>query len=153
MFNIQTARTIEGESVEVHNGLVGAIRANNAALHVGSAGAVIARESAEMTMSGAQLILIGQDANINRGGGQYMLVGGQATLQQSGAGVLAAGQATVRQSLIGFLLAGNVDLGEDTRVLFTTTQAIAFGIAAGLVVTLGRLLFRPGRPAASNDEA
>jgi hypothetical protein len=145
MLNLQTARTIEGESVDVHNGLVGMVRANTAGLHFGTAGALIAQQDAALTMGGAQVILAGKDATLKQGGGQVMLVGGNATLQQSGAGALAAGQATVRRSLVGFVLAGQVDIAEDSRILFGTPQAIAFGLVVGLFLMIGRALFRSGR--------
>ena len=66
-----------------------------------------------------------------------MLVAGNSIpIQHGGGAVLVAGQAEVTRGAVGVLLTRHATLGEGTRVLLNTPQAMALGAAFGFVFAL-----------------
>jgi hypothetical protein len=134
---------IDAEQVRLDLGLVGLAHADDVTITRGGAGLAIAASSASITQGGAVAFVSGGPMTVTQGGGQTLIAGGAMTVTQGGGGILVATQASVEQSVVGVLLCGQASLGEGTRVLLSTRQAIAMGVALGLVFALaGRLLRR-----------
>lgn len=108
------------------------------------AGATVALvgDNASFERAGANAALVGGDLSITQGGSNFLLAFGDVSLQQGGTVFLAAKSVRAEQGFIGAVVAGRVEL-EDTSVLLSTPQALAFGAAAGIAcAVLGRLLRR-----------
>lgn len=103
---------------------------------------VFAGDSASFERAGANAALVGGDLSISQGGSNFLLAFGEASLQQAGAVFLAAKSVRAEQGFIGAVVAGRVEL-ENTSVLMSTPQAVAFGAALGVAAAVvGRLLRR-----------
>ena len=73
--------------------------------------------------------------SITQGGLGLALSHDATTLSQAGAGAVITRLAEVNDSAVGFLIAREVR-GQNIRVLFGVREALAFGAAAGLALTL-----------------
>lgn len=136
---------IDAEQVRLDLGLVGLARAGDVAITRGGAGLGLAASSVTITEGGAAALVSGGSMSVTQGGGQALVAGGPMTITQGGGGILVTPQASVEQGVIGVLLCGRATLGEGTRVLLNTPQAIAMGAALGLVFALAGRLLRRGR--------
>jgi hypothetical protein len=150
---------VEGEYVEFGPGIAGAINARqDVAFSQGMAVAVAVGRDMTFSKGSISVSAIGHDLTLSQGGGVVMNVGGSAAIAQGGAVVLNAGggahieqgsgglvitpQLTASRSRLGVVIAGKVDLSEDSRVMFSTQQAAAFGAAFGAVFGIIAWLFR-----------
>jgi hypothetical protein len=140
------AYQVQGETVEVQGSLVGAVNANqNANIGNSLALAVMSGANASLDNSASSVIMAGENVEITNGGAGFILTGGNVEISNGGAGAMICQQATVKQATINVLLANQVELGEDTKILFSTRQAAAFGAAFGVVVAILTFLFRRRR--------
>lgn len=110
------------------------------------AGACVAGKDAQVSNSGAQIIVSGGNMELTNGGAQVMVVGGDLHLNKGGAQVMVAGaDATVNNGFVGMIISQKTVLGEGSRVLLDTPQAIAFGAALGVVSGLVSWLLKRQR--------
>jgi hypothetical protein len=134
---------IDAEQVGLDLSLVGLARAGDVTITRGGAGLAVAADSISLAQGGAVAFVSGGPMTVTQGGGQALVAGGPMTVTQGGGGILVTTQASVEQSVVGVLLCGRATLGDGARVLLDTRQAIAMGLALGLVFALaGRLLRR-----------
>jgi hypothetical protein len=83
-------------------------------------------------VNGASLVTaIGQDLKLDNGAVGIANVGGDVHMTDSIALASATSQIIAQDSLIGVLFSGRTNLGEGSRVLLNTPQALAFGAAFG----------------------
>lgn len=125
----------------------------------GFALSVSAKQDAKIERAGALAINAGHDVAIEYGGAAAINAGGSADIQFGGAMVINAGGAVdinyggaylinaakgakLTNSTVGVLLSPKTELGEGTRVILNTKQAIAFGVAFGVVFALLRWLLK-----------
>lgn len=107
---------IDGGRVSVEQGAVGAVRADQVSVDRGAVGAVLAGE-----------------VEISRGYARSILAR-QVQIDRGAARVVIAADVRSQQSTVMFLVARRVS--GDMRVLFDWRGALAFGAAAGVVLTL-----------------
>lgn len=155
------AGRVEGEQVVFARGLAGSVSAqqnaqlNHSVALVSAAGqdlsmtgslalAGFAGRDLEANNSGALALTVGGNAETFNGGALISTVGGNLELTNGGAlFAVVGGQTAVQHGTLGIVLSGSVHLGEDTRVMINTPQAIALGAAFGAVAAvLGWLLRR-----------
>ncbi len=154
------AATVSGEKVAFGPGAAGKVEAKgDAAFERGGALTVTAGRDLQFSGGGALTVSAGRDVSAAASGMAMTAVGHDLTLSNSVAGMIRAGgsarvdhsftlvscsgQASAQGSFVGLALAREVSLGEGTRVLLNTPQAIALGAAFGAVFgLLGWLLRR-----------
>lgn|GEM_PF-6178849 len=104
---------------------------------------VVAGRNATASDSAAGSIVAGADLNFSDGAAGVAVVGGNAAFEDSlTMTAVVGGQAQLTNSACGVLIAGNVNLGEGSRVLLNTQQAVVFGAALGAVLGLVSWLLR-----------
>jgi hypothetical protein len=131
------------QDVEIERGGALAISAGGEAeIEYGGALAINAGGNLELENGGAAIINIGRDAEITNGGAWIINAGRNVSFKTGGAIVAISGQSTVENGSVGILLSSNAQLGEGTRVLLNTPQAVALGVAAGATFALLRWLLR-----------
>jgi hypothetical protein len=142
------ARDVSGENVHFQMGLAASVSAEQN-LTMERAGAMLAHAGQDMQVSfgGASALVAGRDMKFEQGGGQVILAGNNIQFTNGGGQVLIAGnQATVNKGFVVAVISRQVNLGEGTRVMLNTPQAIAFGIVAGIVMAvLGPVFKRKGK--------
>jgi hypothetical protein len=107
--------------------------------------AVSARSEQDMEVqdSLAVSIVAGRNAAVANSLTQVMVVGGNSDLSNSVAQmVVAGGSVTVNKGFIGIINSPQVTLGEGSRVLLNTRQAMAFGAVLGVVFALVSFVLR-----------
>jgi hypothetical protein len=87
-------------------------------------GAVLA-SAVELTQSAAQIVVARQSVEIDQGA----------------AALVVAAEARVRDSAIGVVITSRFQ-GDNNRVLFGPRAALAFGTGVGIVILVGRAIFR-----------
>jgi hypothetical protein len=104
--------------------------------------AVFAGEHATFERAGSNAAFVGGNLSISRGGVNFLLAGGDVAIEQGGAVVMAARAVRAERAYVGAVLSPKVELA-DSKILFSTTQAAAFGGALGAaIVIVARLLRR-----------
>ena len=153
------AGEINGQTVAFGPGLVGVIRAEqDASLTRGGAMVVAAGKDVEMSEGGAGLVVSGRDFDLQNGGAWVTVIGHNGQVTNGGAIVINAGgnlditngggvvavckQAAIQNGSVGVLLTGQANLGENTKVVLNTPQALALGAAFGTVFALLSWLLR-----------
>jgi hypothetical protein len=134
------AETITAEEVELQNSAAGSIKAANVTGHQVLIGAVEAEE-VNVQEGGLGYVRAGK-ASV--GGYTGAVVAGSADIQNALVGVVAGREVHVNESRTGILLARTVN-GTVNTVLDTRGALIAGltgGLFAGLMLLLGRVLFR-----------
>lgn len=136
-------KLVDGDDLLIDSSLVGVVRGKDIRLDRGGAGVVLASGDMQMNQGGGQVMAAGGDMPVAQGGGGLMFAGGDMSISQGGGGILVAGgEARVDDGTVGVLLAPKVVLGNNTRVLVSTPQAIIIGIVAGAVIGLLAAYFR-----------
>jgi len=147
------AGEITGQNITFGPGLAGFIRSeHDASLTRGGALSVAAGQDMELSYGGAGIAAIGRDMTltnggitvgaighdlqITNGGGTVLTAGGNLDITNGGAMVAAGNQVSLQNSSCGILLTRQAVLGENTRVIFNTPQALALGAAVGTVFAL-----------------
>lgn len=131
-------RELSGDEVHFGPGLAGVV-SSKGMMSIDRAGAVVAKtgQNLEVRNGGAWVMVAGGSAHIENGGAEYMVIGGETEIKNGGALVVVAGKnVTINQGGVGILLSRQVTLGEGSRVLLSTPQALAFGAALGVVIAL-----------------
>lgn len=137
---------IKAEHIDLRQNIFGRIEADHVQIQEGGAAIISAKNDISVTNGGAVAMLAGGNVNISSGGAQLMAAGGDMHIEEGGGMILVSRQARVSKGVIGFLLAREAVIGEDSRVIFNTPQAIALGAALGAVfATLNFLLRRKAR--------
>ncbi len=140
------ALQVQAEKVNIDNSLVGSVTANqDATLNNSLNLALVAGANARIENGACQVLVAGGNVEIENGGGMLSIAGGNVEIHNGGAGFILCDQAGVEHGKITVLLANQVELGEDTQIMFSTRQAAAFGAAAGGVIFLLSLLFHRRR--------
>jgi hypothetical protein len=137
---------IKAGHIDLRQNIFGRIEADQVRIQEGGAAIISAKNDISVTNGGAVAMLAGGNVNISSGGAQLMAAGGDMHIEEGGGMILVSRQARVNKGVIGFLLAREAVIGEDSRVIFNTPQAIALGAALGAVfATLNFLLRRKAR--------
>ncbi len=137
------ALQVEGEVVHFGPGFALSVSAHqDAQLSQGGAMAVAAGRDMHIEQGGGQVIAVGHDLRMESGGGGYLRVGGAATLDNSMVVASVSQQVDAQESMLGIVLARQVNLGEGSRVLLNTPQALALGAMLGAVCGLVSWLLR-----------
>ena len=153
------APDVEGEEIKFGPGI--ALRVNAGQdVHMTQAGAGVAAAGADMDLAyggaliiavgndlqvvngGALQITTGRDVNLKNGGVLQITAGAEGRLENSAALSGAGPRIITRDSLLGVVVSPRVELGEGSRVLIGTRQAIAMGAAFGAVFGLLSWLLR-----------
>lgn len=138
------AGEIPAEKVNVGPGFALAVTAEQDA-EIRQAGAlgINAGRDVDIAYGGAMAINAGGSADIQFGGAMWINAGGEVNIDYGGAWALnAAKGAALTNSNVGVLLSPKTELGEGTRVILNTPQAIALGAAFGAAFALVRWLLR-----------
>ena len=105
--------------------------------------AINAGRNAEIRYGGTMAINAGGHADIHFGGAMVINAGGAVDIESGGALVInSAKGAKLTNSTVGVLLSPKAELGEGTRVILNTKQAVAFGAAFGVLFALLRWLLK-----------
>ena len=78
------------------------------------------------------LLLAGREAEIEHGAAA-VVIGGETELEDAAAGVVISGKTEIEDSFVLLLLSGRTKLTGNSRVLLTTKDLIALGVAAYLL--------------------
>lgn len=150
---------VVAENVQFGPGFAVSVSAKQDA-HIERAGAMAINvgRDADISYGGATAINVGGSTDISFGGAMIINVGGNTEISNGGAFAINAAKNTelnnsvslvmlspkvhAQESTIGVLLSGSTELGEGTRVILNTKQAIALGAAAGAVFALLRWLMK-----------
>ena len=96
--------------------------------------ALTAQAGNEMQVSDSAVgaLVAGGNMQVTNSLGSTLVAGGDVDMENSVSGVVVAGKSgTVNQGAVGILISQQTVLGEGSRVLLDTPQAIAFGAALG----------------------
>lgn len=108
------------------------------------AGAMVAGRGITLTNGGAGAIVAGSDVTLKNGGAQVMVVGRDVEMHTGAAPVMIVGRSvTADRSFFGVVFSNQITLGENSQILLSTPQAVAFGAALGVVFGLFYWLFKP----------
>lgn len=153
------AARVEGDYVAFGPGVAGAVSARQDAVFQNGATAVTAA-GRDMTFAngstgvsavgrdlafskgGSAVLVVGGKVNIDKGGALLLNAGGSVEIEKGGGGVVIAPNVQANRSQLGLVIAGKVELHGESRVLFSTTQAAAFGALFGAVFGIIAWLFR-----------
>jgi len=136
------ARTITAEAVTIRQGGAASVQAKDVEITQG--GVVFARaDEVEVTAGGVGIALAGA-IEIEQSAAQFVAARESVKMDQSAAAVVFTGQARVRDSVIGVIFGSHVE-GDNNRVLFGPTAALAFGAGFGVALTLARLVLNSRR--------
>ncbi len=130
------------EQAHVGPGFALSVSANHDA-SIAQAGAlgINAGHDVDIQYGGAMAINVGRSADIQYGGAMWINAGGAVDVDYGGAWAInAAKGAKINNSTVGVLISPKAELGEGSRVILNTPQAIAFGAAFGIVFALVRWL-------------
>jgi hypothetical protein len=137
---------VEAKDVNISDSFVGTVQAAGDAKVVNTiASAIVAGKNTQIESSVSSAVVAGGNIVVEDSGAAVMIAGGNIDIHDGGAGLLNCAQANVENSTIGVLLSGQVSLGDNVRVMMTQKQAMAFGMAFGLVVAAVGLIFRRRR--------
>lgn len=152
---------VHADEVNVTNGAIGLVRGGDVSLTNGGAIAMLAGgdvslkngycqwlgagDNATLQQAGASLVAAGNDMSLTKGGGALLAAGNQLSLQYGGGLGLVAGKAEVRNSYLGLLVAGKATIGENSRVLFGTKEAIIFAAVLAVLLRLFGFVGRGGK--------
>jgi hypothetical protein len=135
--------SLQGQLVNMENSGAAFIQAQeNITVNSGGGMALIARHDMSVDSGGGQVLVAGRDLTVSQGGGQFLVAGNNLDLQEGGGGIIVTRSSNIENSTVGFLISRNATLDPETKVMFNTPQAAAFGLAAGAGLTLVSFLLR-----------
>jgi len=138
---------IEGKDVTVSQSVATVISARRDLCAANSGALVMAAgRDASVVRSGGSAFVAGNDMEVESGYTSVAIAGNSLRLRGIGGLLLAGNRAKVSESKVGVVISSDVRLDDNSRVLFTTPQAAAFGAAFGLVMGLVCFLLRRCRP-------
>ena len=103
-------------------------------LYMSSSLALTAQAGNDMRVSEsvAGVLAAGEDMQVTNSFGNALVAGGDIEMTEGNSGVLVAGKSgIVNHGMVGMIISQQTILGEGSRVLLDTPQAIAFGAALG----------------------
>lgn len=123
--------------VAVERSLVGALSAHNVTLHQAAAGPVMTTGDVTITQGGCGPMMCSGDVSIRQGGCGPVLARGTVSIEQGGTQSVIAGEARIGSgAFVGIVASPKVEMEDGARVLMSTPQAAAFGVALGGVIAL-----------------
>lgn len=138
------AKEINAENLQFGPGCAGKVMVHGN-LEMTQSGALMVQteNNIELAYGGAAAIVAGKDAVISYGGAETIIVGGNLEANYSGALLnITGGNLQATNSFFGIVVADKLELGEGSRVLLSTEQAVAFGAALGAAFALLRWLLK-----------
>jgi hypothetical protein len=93
----------------------------------------VSRGDIHLSQGGAQRMVARGDVTINQGGAQMLLTGGDVSIREGGAMIAVAANVQARSSYVGLAIGRDVEISDDSTLLFGPRQAAVFGAVAGLV--------------------
>ncbi len=96
----------------------------------------VSRGDIHLTQGGAQRMLAGGDVTITEGGVLMLMAGGDVSIREGGAAVVVGGSFRAEASFVGFAIGRDVEISDDSNVMFGPQQAAVFGAVAGAVCAL-----------------
>jgi hypothetical protein len=139
------ASKVEVESdARVKRSLVGLLKARDVHLEESAVGLVAAQGNLSVLNGGCGPVLANGGVTIRNGGCGPLIANGDVSIENGGTqAVLAAGGATIGpRALVGLIVSPKVTVAEGGKVLLSSPQALAFGVAAGAASVLLSRLFR-----------
>lgn len=133
---------VAADQVDVQNSMVRTVHAEKALLSRSIVGTVTAADNAVLTTSGALSLSSASDIVVTAGGGMLLIAKDDIHMQGGGGGIVVAKEASVESGMVGILLAGNARLGNKTRVLINTREAVVMGVVIGCLWPITRYLLR-----------
>jgi hypothetical protein len=144
---------VSGENVQLDSGVAGRVAAGRDVTMTSSvAGIVAAGQDMQMVQSNAGMVAVGRDMQVVDSNTFLVTAGGDIQSKDSIAVLLNAGgdvemvdcvapilvcrQVTAEDSVLGLVLSRQTNLGEGSRVLLNTPQAVALGAAFGAAFAL-----------------
>lgn len=139
----EIADEISGENIDFTSGFALQVNAQrDITISEGGGGVIAAGRDSEVNNGGAQVIVAGNDVQIENGGAMIINAGGNVDITNGG-GLLVAGQnVSTQNGFVGMVLSQESNIGEGSKVLLNTPQAIAFGAALGSAFALLGWLLR-----------
>jgi hypothetical protein len=135
--------SLQGQQVNMENSGAAFIQAQeNITVNSGGGMALISGHDMSVNSGVGQVLVAGRDMSVNSGGGQLLVAGNNLDLQEGGGGIIVTRSSKIENSTVGFLISRNATLDPETKVMFNTPQAAAFGLAAGAGLTLVSFLLR-----------
>jgi hypothetical protein len=135
---------MQEQQAEIGQGETGQAVASEV-VHMSGSLALSAQAGKEMQVSGSAVgaLVAGEDMQVTNSLGNMLVAGRDIAMADSVGGVLVAGNSgTVNQGVVGVIISQQTVLGEGSRVLLDTPQAIAFGAALGAMLGLVSWLLR-----------
>ncbi len=130
--------------VTLQRSLVGALSAHNVRLEQAAAGPMMTSGDVTIQNGGCGPVMCSGDVSITNGGCGPVLARGNVSFTNGGTQSVIAGEAHVgKGAFVGAVVAPRVTVEDGARVLMSTSQAAAFGVAFGALV--GLLAFRRRR--------
>jgi hypothetical protein len=140
------ADQVVAQDANINNSFVGVVRAaGNASVANSIAGGFVAGQNLDVAEGFGNAFVAGANIEMKGSSGLTLVAGANINIHGGGGGFMNCKQATVESGTIGVLLTPQAALGENVKVVMSTTQAIAMGAAFGLVAGALGLLFRRRR--------
>lgn len=136
------AQSITGEDITLRQGIAAKIQGDQ--LHMVQGGTALSvANRANLTASGAGVVLAKNHAFLDQSSARLALAGGEITLDQSITGAVAAPTVKIENSNTVFLIARQVE--GDVTTAFGPRESVFFGTVAGLVAGIVVLLGRSAK--------
>jgi hypothetical protein len=123
--------------VTLQRSLVGALSAHNVRIEQAVAGPMMTTGDVTIERGGCGPVMCSGDVSITNGGCGPVLARGSVSITNGGTQSVVAGEARIGSGgIVGAVLSPKVTIEEGARVVLSTPQAAAFGVAFGAVVGL-----------------
>jgi len=138
-------RAVHTHHLQLRHGLIGAAHTADALLTTSVVGVVSASGNTALSQGFAGTLLAGHDATLTSSGGMIIAAGHDLALQGGGGGVLLADTVHVADATIPLVITRDLNASGNTRILLSTPQAIALGIACGAALAVTGAIIRRWR--------
>lgn len=135
-------RAVRAHHLQLRHSLIGAAHTADALLTTSLAGVVSASGNTALSQGFAGALLASRDATLTSSGSIIIAAGHTLELQNGGGGVLLADTAHVADATIPLAIARDLKTSGNTRILLSTPQAIALGVACGVALAVTGALMR-----------
>ncbi len=135
-------RAVRTHHLQLRHGLIGAAHTADALVTSSVAGLVTASGNTALSQGFAGALFAGHDATLTSSGSMIIAAGHDLELQGGGGGVLLADTVHIADATIPLVIARDLNISGDTRILLSTSQAIALGIACGAALAVTGALLR-----------
>jgi hypothetical protein len=134
------AEDITAPTAHLRGTTAGAINAEKVTMSRSYARSIAASEDVTMTLSGALRVDAGRDLVISGGGAPLIVTGGDLQLEGATAAMITAKEAHVESGFVGLLLSRKASLGDQTRILMQTREALIVALGIGVLWPIMRYL-------------